>query len=326
MRTLLTATLIAASAAVAAAQEAPPSTTISLVLPAPQVVIGGKEDVTLGRADLGISVALADIKPEEPTLAAGLDLLAKALSKVESKLTRAPEPAEAMLKITKLDAPAFAKAVAVAAPKASLSPEQLAQGYVLTLASKEEKTTIDLKAQTPLGLYYGLCTLVQLVSRGEEGLVAPGATIADWPAVPMRVVDPVPMAKGAVQVLLLLRLNPIVPPPPQNAAAKSSPKSVLVVKEPSAMTTDVTVDGEKTAVFDPTRLHKPVTGTADAIRVVGAVPSPAGTVWASLADYCWNSAAYTPEASARRAKNFASLLEPLLARAGGFKYELEMEK
>ncbi|MCE5280426.1 MAG: glycoside hydrolase family 20 zincin-like fold domain-containing protein [Planctomycetaceae bacterium] len=323
MRIVLIAAAMAASAAIAVAQD--PPTAVALVLPAPQVVAGGKEDITLGPADEGISLTLVGVKPEEPALAAGLDLLAKGLSKVESKLTRAADPAGAMLTITRLDAPAFAKAVAAAAPKASLTKEQLDQGYVLALASKEDKTTITLQAQTPLGLYYGLCTLVQLISRGEEGLAAPGATIADWPAIATRVVDPASKPKGAVQVLPLLRLSPIAPSP-QAPAARNSPKPELVVKDLSATTADVTVDGEKRTVFDAARLHKPAEGTPDAICVEGTVPAPAGAVWASLADYCWNPSAYTPEASARRAQHFASVLEPLLNRAGGFKYELEMEK
>ena len=58
------------------------------------------------------------------------------------------------------------------------------QGYILEVNDKK----VRIKANNPVGLFYGVQTFIQLIKQDESGLFVKGMTIKDWPDIPIRAV------------------------------------------------------------------------------------------------------------------------------------------
>ncbi len=72
--------------------------------------------------------------------------------------------------------------------KEKLDKRRLSQTYYLRAQqSQAQDPVVTLQACSDLGLYYGLLTLCQLVDKDDAGrIVAPTATISDWPEIGIR--------------------------------------------------------------------------------------------------------------------------------------------
>jgi len=64
----------------------------------------------------------------------------------------------------------------------SFSPEMFKEGYALSVSS--HRTIIA--GQTSKGIFYGVMTLCQMLTKDEEKIVVPGARINDWPLMSYR--------------------------------------------------------------------------------------------------------------------------------------------
>ena len=65
---------------------------------------------------------------------------------------------------------------------AGIEPELAAQGYLLTAG----KDSITITGNSQQGLFYGVCTFVQMLRRDRDGWSVPASRIEDWPDLQLR--------------------------------------------------------------------------------------------------------------------------------------------
>lgn len=127
--------------------------------------------------------------PAEATgpVAEGARLLASRLRVLGSELAAAGPKAARVIggRATRNEAVEW---LARAGVEATVEPRRLRQAYRLTIAEVGDGTAaVRLEAGEPLGLFYGLVTLAQLIERETtRGLVVPEGEVVDHPAVAVR--------------------------------------------------------------------------------------------------------------------------------------------
>lgn len=153
------------------------------VIPSPQVTRPGSGTVVLARAGGTVPVAFLGAGPAEGrSLDLGRTLLGRRLNAlgaadVDSKA------GEGGLTVSLVDAGELRKRLVECVGNAVPDDKRLEQAYLLHAA----EGGVDLSASRPLGAYYGLVSLCQLLHGGPDGdIVVPAVTIADWPAVRLR--------------------------------------------------------------------------------------------------------------------------------------------
>ncbi|MBT6148648.1 MAG: hypothetical protein HOH74_24650, partial [Gemmatimonadetes bacterium] len=159
------------------------------VLPAPQILTINGAPVALHREDQVVSVqygpaALAGSRP----VALGVELLASRLELLGASLVTESAPPDAsvvaVVQESNRDLLDVLRALGLAE---ELDEDRLAQAYVLSCSREPGKPLITLSACSPLGAYYGLLALCQLLDTDEGGHVSmPCVQIADWPGIGLR--------------------------------------------------------------------------------------------------------------------------------------------
>ena len=186
------------------------------VVPTPQVERRADGNVVLGGQGAAVGLACRHVDAEGSTpLKLGLELLAARLRALGGRLEAGQaQGLETKLVVEKCPAAALSKQLAELGLGEPLDARRLGQAYLIQCQAAGEQRGMVVRACADLGLYYGLVSACQLLDRDDQGrLYAPATTIADWPAIGLRLAktsaseNPVRTVDGFAAWLPLYKIN-----------------------------------------------------------------------------------------------------------------------
>ncbi len=165
----------------AAAQVSQPS---SLILPQPQITQFHNGSLILSASGMPLNVQW----PDDPTgaISEAQDLLTNRLQRLGSYSAKALHTPALSVRLT--SKAALRKDTTRLGMKKKIETGQENQIYYLkAMAGPKDEPAVSIQALTSLGLYYGMNTFCQLLTRNEAGeLVIPSVEILDYPDIAFR--------------------------------------------------------------------------------------------------------------------------------------------